>query len=192
LGELTGEAAWTGHAKVTADAMVALFLDEESGGFFTTGHDAESLIVRTKELFDGASSSANAVAAQALARLGAITGEDRFGARARDVIDMFGPLLSEHPGAFAQTVLTADALITGLVEVVVTGHRPDLVDVVRARWLPGAVLAWGEPTASPLWQGREEGRAYVCRRYACRLPADEPVALAAQLDEALAVEVRSP
>jgi hypothetical protein len=192
LGELTGEAAWTGHAKVTADAMVALFLDEESGGFFTTGHDAESLIVRTKELFDGASSSANAVAAQALARLGAITGEDRFGARARDVIDMFGPLLSEHPGGFAQTVLTADALITGLVEVVVTGHRPDLVDVVRARWLPGAVLAWGEPTASPLWQGREEGRAYVCRRYACRLPADEPVALAAQLDEALAVEVRSP
>ncbi|HEV3281082.1 MAG TPA: thioredoxin domain-containing protein [Acidimicrobiales bacterium] len=185
LGELTGEAAWTGHARVTADALVSLFLDEDDGGFFTTGHDAETLIVRTKDLFDGATPSANAVAARALARLGAITGEERYRARALGVVDMFGPLLSEHPAAFAQTALTADALGAGLIEVVVTGHRPDLVDVVRGRWLPGGVLAWGEPTASPLWQDREEGRAYVCRQYACRLPADDPAALSAQLDEAL-------
>jgi uncharacterized protein len=100
-------------------------------------------------------------------------------------------LLAEHPAAFAQTALTADALTAGLIEVVVTGHRPDLVDVVRARWLPGGVLAWGEPTASPLWQDREDGRAYVCRHYACRLPADDPTALAAQLDEALAAPAGS-
>ena len=184
LGELTGDAGWTGRAVDTAHALLALFLDEVGDGFFTTGHDAEALIVRTKEVFDGATPSANAVAALALARLGAITGEDRFTARARGVVDMLGPLLAEHPTAFAHTVLTADTLLGGLTEVVVTGDRPDLVDVVRRRWLPDGVLAWGEPTASPLWQGREPDRAYVCRHYACRLPADDPVTLAAQLDEA--------
>jgi uncharacterized protein YyaL (SSP411 family) len=190
LGELTGEAAWTGHAAATADAMLSLFFDGNDGGFFTTGHDAEALIVRTKELFDGATPSANAVAAQAFARLGAITGDDRYRARARGVVDMFGSLLAEHPAAFAQTVVTADALIAGLVEVVVAGRRPDLVDVVRGRWLPAGVLAWGEPTASPLWQGREPNRAYVCRDYTCRLPADDPNVLSAQLDEALAAPAR--
>ncbi len=190
LGELTGQARWTRLAVDTADAMDALFLDEDGGGFFTTGHDAESLIVRPKEVFDGATPSANAVAALALARLGAITGDDRFTDRARQVIDLFGPLLHQHPTAFAHTLLTADTLLGGLTEVVVIGDRPDLVDVVRDRWLPDGVLAWGEPTDSPLWKGREPGRAYVCRHYACRLPAEDPTTLSAQLDEGPARRAR--
>ncbi len=184
LGELTGAARWTRHAVETAEALISLFLDVDGGGFFTTGHDAEPLIVRTKDVFDGATPSANAVAAHALARLGAITGDATYTDRARGVVDMFGSLLAEHPVAFAQTTLTADALADGLAEIVVTGDRPDLVDVVRRRWLPTAVLAWGEPTASPLWRDREPGRAYVCRNYSCRQPTDDPTTLASQLDEA--------
>ncbi len=184
LGELTGAARWTGRAVGTAESLVSLFLDMEGGGFFTTGHDAEQLIVRTKELYDGATPSANAVAAQALARLGALTGDEAYTDRARGVVDMFGSLLAEHPVAFAQTALTADGLAEGLVEIVVTGDRPELVEVARRRWLPNAVLAWGEPTDSPLWRDREPGRAYVCRHYACRLPTDDPTTLATQLDEA--------
>jgi uncharacterized protein len=121
------------------------------------------------------------VAALALARLGALTGRDAYTAAARQVVDMFGELLVRHPTAFALTVLTADQLVRGLTEVVVTGDRPDLVAVVRDRWVPGAVLAWGEPTTSPLWDGRDGDRAYVCRNYACLLPAEDPATLADQL-----------
>jgi uncharacterized protein YyaL (SSP411 family) len=181
LGELTGQARWTERAVTTADALMALFHDDQAGGFFTTGHDGEALIVRTKEIFDGATPSANAVAASALARLGALTGSEVYTGAARRVIDMFGELLVRHPTAFAHTVLTADQLVRGLTEVVVTGDRPDLVAEVRSRWLPGAVVAWGEPTASPLWQDRGPDLAYVCRDYACQLPAAEPAALAEQL-----------
>ena len=53
--------------------------------------------------------------------------------------------------------------------------------MVRTRWLPGSVLAWGEPTPSPLWQDRDPDMAYVCRNHACRLPADDVDTLAAQL-----------
>jgi uncharacterized protein YyaL (SSP411 family) len=183
LGELTGSAAWTERAVTTADAMLDLFHDAEGGGFFTTGHDAEALIVRTKDIFDGATPSANAVAALSLARLGALTGIDRYTQAARQVVDMLGDLLTRHPTAFAHTVLTADRLIGGWTEVVVTGQRPDLVEVVRSRWRPAAVMAWGEPTASPLWQGRDGDRAYVCRNYSCRIPADDTETLSAQLAE---------
>ncbi len=53
----------------------------------------------------------------------------------------------------------------GRQEIVVTGERPDLVAEVRRRWLPAAVLAWGEPDDGPLFAGRpaEPGLAYVCR-----------------------------
>jgi uncharacterized protein len=184
LGELTGRAVWTDRAAEQADALLDLFRDNQGGGFFTTGNDAEALIVRTKDVFDGATPSANATAALSLARLGALTGTDRYTSAAQEVVDMLGPLLARHPTAFAHTVLTAASLGRGWTEVVITGDRQDLVEVVRRHWLPGAVLAWGEPTDSPLWQDRAESRAYVCRHYSCRLPADDPGTLASQLAEA--------
>ncbi len=181
LGELTGLAVWTERAVEAAEGLLTLFHDNGGGGFFTTGHDAEALIVRTKEVFDGATPSANAVAALALARLGALTGTERYSQVAREVVDMFGELLTRHPTAFAHTVLTADLLVEGVTEIVITGDRPDLVDVVRDRWRPGAVLAWGEPRLSPLWHGRDGDRAHVCRNYACQLPAEDADTLRAQL-----------
>ena len=48
------------------------------------------------------------------------------------------------------------------------------------------VLAWGEPTSSPLWAGRDDGYAYVCRHYVCRAPATSPAELARGLDDELA------
>src|SRR5205085_9371645 len=74
LGEATGIARWTDHARTTADALLDLFWDEVGGGVFTVGRDAPALVANPKETFDGATPSANAVAALALARLGALTG----------------------------------------------------------------------------------------------------------------------
>ena len=181
LGELTGRAVWTDRAVETADALLDLFHDAQDGGFFTTGHDAEALLVRTKDLFDGATPSANGVAAVALVRLGALTGSERYRRAGAEVVDLVGELLVRHPTAFAYTVEAADLLRRGLTEVVVTGDRPDLVEVVHRGWIPDAVLSWGEPTASPLWEGRDPDLGYVCRDYACQLPAADPGLLSKQL-----------
>jgi uncharacterized protein YyaL (SSP411 family) len=43
------------------------------------------------------------------------------------------------------------------------------------------VVAWGERYDSPLWEGREDGRAYVCEGYACRLPVATVEELLGQL-----------
>jgi hypothetical protein len=185
LAEATGEARWLDAASGTADALLDLFWDEERGGVFTIGSDAERLVARNKDLMDNATPSANSLAAVALLRLAALTGEERYGDRAEQILRLAGSLATQHPTAFGHLLAAVDLAVNGIDEVVVAGDRPDLVEVVQSRFLPGAVLAWGERYASPLWEGRDDGRAYVCRNYACRLPADDPEALAAQLHSGL-------
>ncbi len=181
LGEAVGQARWISSAREVGDAMVELFWDEEGAGFFTTGHDAEQLVVRQKDLLDGATPSANSVAAVALMRLGALTGEQRYSEPAESVPRLLADALNRHPSAFSHLLGAVDMMATGTTEVAVVGERPDLVQAVHSRYLPNAVLAWGEPYPSPLWEGRSEGLAYVCRGYACQAPVSAPEDLLAQL-----------
>jgi uncharacterized protein len=185
LAEATGRARWIASATEAADALLDLFVDDESGAFHMTGRDAEPLIARPIDSQDGAVPSANSVGAAALIRLAALSGVARYQARAEAIIAAMGPALTTVPVAFTGLVAAADLADRGVTEVVVTGDRADLVAVVRARYLPGAVLAWGEPYPSPLWEGRTAAEvadlAFVCRDYACLAPTSDPVTLASQL-----------
>jgi len=181
LGELTGEARWVAEARAVADAMLDLFWDGGSGGLFTTGHDAEALVARQKDLLDNATPAANSAAAVALLRLGALTGVTRYTDAATATVALLAGPAGEHPTAFAHLLGAVDLLVAGTTEIAVVGARPDLVEVVQRRYLPGAVLAWGEAYESPLWEGRTPDRAYVCQGWACKEPVSTAEALAAQL-----------
>ena len=148
---------------------------------FTTGHDAEALIARPKDLMDNATPGANGLAAVGLLRLAALTGEDRYRHHGEAVVRLLGEMAVQHPTAFGHVLAAVDLVARGTTEIVVAGDRPDLLAVARRVFRPDAVLAWGERYASPLWDGREDGRAYVCRSYSCQLPATTPDELAAQL-----------
>ena len=181
LAEARGEARWIDAATGAADALLELFWDHEEGGLFTVGDDGEQLIVRQKEYYDGATPSANSVAAAALLRLGALTGEPRYTEAAASILRWLTEAMAHHPQAVTLALGAADLAAAGLDEVAVVGDRPDLVAAVHRRYLPRAVLAWGEPWPSPLWEGRSEGLAYVCRDFACRAPVDSAEALLEQL-----------
>ncbi len=181
LAEATGEARWIEHARGTADALLDLFWDAQRGGVFTTGSDAERLITRNKDLMDNATPGANSLAAVGLLRLAALTGEARYRNHADQILRLAGPMAARHPTAFGHLLVAIDLAAHGLDEVVVAGDRPDLVDVAQRMFLPNAVLAWGERYESPLWEGRDDGSAYVCRDYACQLPAGDAATLTEQL-----------
>jgi hypothetical protein len=174
------------EAVATADQLLALFWDDADGGLFTTGSDAEKLLVRSKDTYDGATPSANSVAALALLRLAALTGSAHYADAAEGILRLLHDYLDQQPTAVTMALAAVDLLLTGTTEVVVAGARPDLVAAVRRRYLPNAVLAWGEPFASPLWEGRSGPAAYVCRQYACALPARTVDDLDAQLAAATA------
>ena len=181
LAEATGRERWIAEARGVADSMLELFWDRGAGGFFTNGDDAERLIVRSKDLLDGATPSANSVAVVALVRLGALTGEERYSSYGERILRLVHEPLTGHPTAFTHAMAAVDMLVSGVTEIAVVGDRRDLVEAVQRRFLPNAVLAWGEPYDSPLWHAREDGNAYVCRNYTCQAPVTTVDALLEQL-----------
>ncbi len=183
LSEWSGHARWRERALEVGGQLLRLFRDDEHGGFFSTGKDAEALVVRPKEFIDGAVPATNSVAVAALLRAAALTDDPNLEEAVSETIQLARPLLERHPGALVDLV-AALPMWNGRQEIVVTGGRPDLVAEARRRWLPAAVLAWGEPDDGPLFAGRpaDPAVAYVCRRRTCLLPAHGPEELAAQLD----------
>jgi hypothetical protein len=182
LGEATGQGRWHELAVGAADAMIELFWDAGDGGLFTTGRDADQLLIHRKELHDGVTASANANAALGLLRLAALHGRSDLAGLAAEVLHLVSGEMGSQPQAHGRLLAAFDLETAGATEIVVAGDRPDLVREVWLRYRPNAVLAWGQPYDSPLWEGREAGAAYVCRNYACELPATSPAVLRAQLE----------
>ena len=181
LAEATGEARWIEHAAATADTLLDHFWDLGHGGLFTTADDAEQLVVRQKDFMDNATPSANSTAAMALYRLAALTGELRYANLADQILQLLATVIPKAPTAFSNALAAIELRSSGTTEIAIVGNRPDLLAEVRSTWRPNAVVAWGEPYDSPLWDSRQDGFAYVCRNFACQRPTDDVETLSAQL-----------
>jgi len=64
--QATGDEIWLDRARQLTDEQIARFWDDEDGGFFFTSSDHESLLLRSKNPYDGARPSGNSVAAENL------------------------------------------------------------------------------------------------------------------------------
>jgi uncharacterized protein YyaL (SSP411 family) len=193
LYEATGDAIYLSWARSFMDTLDVHIWDGDHGGYFLTADDAESLIVRTRNAIDNATPSGNGIAAQVMARLYHLTGEDHYRARAQAIIDAFAGDLPRNVLALP-SLLIGFELLARAVQVAVVGTRgdPGTADLLRAahsRSVPDRVLLTIAPDA-PLpadhpahGKGQVDGKptAYVCVGPVCSLPLTEPEALAAAL-----------
>ncbi|MEX2255386.1 MAG: thioredoxin domain-containing protein [Acidimicrobiia bacterium] len=184
------DVAWLADARTVAADMLRLFGDTDRGGIFTTGSDAEDLIVRPKDVQDNATPSENSLAADGLLRLAALTGDTSYEDTAARWLRAMSPLLGEHPTAFAFLLSALDRWLAPPVEVAIVGDPSDgatraLRREVTSRFLPNVVSLTASPGTgaelSPLLADRPlvDGKptAYVCERYACQRPVTDPKSL---------------
>lgn len=78
LYQATFQTKYLGEALLRAEQLCEFFADERNGGYYMTASDAEQLIKRPKETYDGAIPSGNSAAAVLLGRLARYTGEQRW------------------------------------------------------------------------------------------------------------------
>jgi uncharacterized protein len=196
LYETTFDPRWAAEARSLGDDLIRMFHDSERGGFFQTGADAETLVLRPKEVFDNAVPSGNSMAAEILQRLALLTGEPEYETAAASALRIVRQAMSTAPTGFGHALGALDLYLSAAKEVAIIGS-PDaeetrrLVNEVWSRYLPNAVLAVGRPDdaealgAVPLLAERKplngKPAAYVCERFVCKQPVTEPEELAAQL-----------
>jgi uncharacterized protein YyaL (SSP411 family) len=128
-------------------------------------------------------------------RLAALTGEDRYEEAAVGQLRLLHELAPRHPTAFGHLLQAMDFHLSPTREVALAGDPEGvsrLAGAVREQLRPHLVLAGAVQggdgrvaTVVPLLEGREpvEGRAaaYVCERFACRMPVTDPDELRALL-----------
>lgn len=111
LYRTTFDSAYLSQAIHRAEQMMDLFEDKEDGGYFMTASDAETLIARPKETYDGAIPSGNSVAAMVLQKLSYLTGEGGWQEAADRQMNFLAGRISEYPASSCLGILAMmDAL----------------------------------------------------------------------------------
>jgi uncharacterized protein YyaL (SSP411 family) len=186
--ELTGDDEWREIGYETATYLIEHFWDgpvpseidpHVGAGFFTQSDLVGDLSTRPKEIFDGATPSAHAIATRALARLALSDAATPLLVIAQRLVELAGSLLVSHPSAVVDLVDGAGFAVDG-VELVIPGAANELSHHVRSRAMFRTVLVTGTGR-SELLVDRDAGYAYVCHAGICDLPVSSVSALETEL-----------
>ena len=195
LHEATFAHRWLWAAKELTDEMLRLFWDEAAGGLYDVGTDHETLIVRPRDMLDNAVPSGSSAAAEALARLATLAGDEEYARRSATLLRSVAGSLGTAPMAFGNWLTALERYLADPREVAIVGSPDDpatrrLLDELARAYAPSRSLigldpAEQRPFPSPLLKGRGQvdGKptAYVCHGYVCDLPTTDAATLAGLL-----------
>ena len=189
------DSRWIERAKELATTMIGEFWDEGEGGFFLSGRSGEQLISKLKNPADEALPSANAIAAQALLKLGRLTGEETYIRKTEETFKSFSGMMERSPVGFTGLLSAMSAFNLPPVEVVFAGPRDhssfdEMWKTLHTDYRPNKVTLWNEKESTgdllPLAEGKtaEKGEptVYLCQKNTCHAPVQTGKALDKLLD----------
>ncbi|MGB5216690.1 MAG: thioredoxin domain-containing protein [Smithella sp.] len=199
LYEATFQTRYLQKALDYQNLLFSRFLDEKNGGFFFTSTDAEELLTRPKEFYDGAVPSGNSVAFINALRLFKMTGDADMEKRTKDIYSAFRAQADAMPTGFTQFLCGLDFMIGPSSEVIVAGDMDkastqELLRILRRNFTPNKVVLFRpeksqQPdieTIAPAVQSRSlingKATAYVCTNFTCALPTNDPQKMLELLD----------
>ena len=112
LYQATGEETWLNEAKSLTDRMNQLFWDDKDGGFYFTLANQKHLVVRTKNPYDSALPSGNAVAANNLLTLAQRLKKKDYLDRAEKTLQNFAGMMKQSPGAFMHMLFATNRYLS--------------------------------------------------------------------------------
>ncbi|MFA1611285.1 thioredoxin domain-containing protein [Halobellus rubicundus] len=201
LHQATGDVAHLAFAVDLARAIVEAFYDADSGTFYLTPADGESLVTCPQDLRDQTTPASAGVAASLLFDLDAFAPEAGLAAAVGDVVDTHRDTIRGRPLEHVSLALAADKRARGGTEVVIAASgvgeaSAGLPEAFRSSlastYLPDGIVAPRPATddglaewldllsldaAPPIWKGRTERdgepTVYVCEDRVCSPPAHD-------------------
>jgi uncharacterized protein len=169
LHAATGTAGWLERARATGQAILARFV---SRGALVEAEKSAGLPADREPVVDGADPSGAGMALEALTALEAL------GAAGIDGIDgLLERAVARAAAEPAGAAPTLARVLASRVPTVVVSNRVGLRRAALALDRADVVVAAGPVAGFSAFEGRDDGRAYVCRGTSCLLPTDDPRAV---------------
>ncbi|ULQ56312.1 thioredoxin domain-containing protein [Flavihumibacter rivuli] len=190
MQEVTGETIYLDEAVQLTKLIIESFGEEGNLMFYYTNRLQSDVVVRKREVYDGAQPSGNAVMVFNLNYLGIAIDKPDWRERADKMLASFGKAATRYPGSFgvwAGEILRANR---GCEEIVVVGPAAAaLRNEILANFIPHRILqsATHENQAYPLLRNKPsdpETLIYLCKDYSCQQPVNSVDLLLGQLKKA--------
>jgi uncharacterized protein YyaL (SSP411 family) len=195
LHSAIGEHRYLEYANSLAATIQDRFTHTDGPGFFDTRSDHETLIIRPRELQDGAIPCGNSVAIDVFLTLATLTDDDVMHSVATELLSSIAPAMAEHPTAFGRFLAVLERSLAEQRQLVLAGGdgaSSQFKEAFFARYEPFVTLAytvgdedkaaWPSLGDRPLPEGASSA-AFVCQGMACQPPVTDPGELVKLLEE---------
>lgn len=177
LYEATLDEVWLSRAITLQSEQDLNLYDFMKGGYFTS-READDIIIRTKNMYDGAEPSGNSIAALNLLRLYTITGNDIHKTKAKQTIELFAAQLEKYPYTMPEMLVAAMWLLHPPDEIVFVGEKNSEYDLMRAKlaknYAPRQVIyspsEFTNEFSRTLKEHDGKTTLYKCKHGSCELP----------------------
>ena len=174
LHKITANTDWLQKAKNLCEIVIKDFT-EESGYFYFTPENQADVIVRKKEVYDGATPSGNSVMAQNLLELGILFNNNDWKERAYKMVAGMSTVAEKYPTSFGVWLDVFYQFIEGTKEIVLIGNYKEPLKQLLSKHLPYAISMASEKDddSFPLLQCKKTDQPlaiFLCENYACQQP----------------------
>lgn len=199
LYQATFDTEYLKNALYLNDQLLVRFRDNMHGGFFHTAEDSEKLILRSKEIYDGAIPSGNSVCALNLLQLGRMTGNIDLENKAYEIMQLFSGQVSKMPIGYTQLLCAFDFALGPSREIVLVGdpesiETKEIISDINKEFIPNKVVilkpAGKDEEISAIARyvsdmGMKDGRTtvHICQNYNCNLPSSDREEILRQLKD---------
>ena len=188
--EVTFDERWLRLALDLHGTQVSFFWDASDGGFYDFSGRDPSILLRTKEMYDGAEPAGNSVAAMNLIRISQMTDDSILKKMLATMIRHIGAHVQQAPHAMPLMMAAIDFFLSTPKQIVIAGRRDSadtrkFLEEIARRYLPNKILLLADggsnqeylatrlsflASITPL---ENKATAFVCENYTCDLPTND-------------------
>jgi hypothetical protein len=176
LAQVTTDYTYLDKAGELTRIVLCNYADDASPYFFYTQKGQEDILIRKKEIYDGATPSGNSVMAFNLYRLGILLDQPDWRKRAEDMVQAMGEIPVKYPTSFGVWLSLLYEMLRGTAEIAIVGEKYwQMLAEIRQVFLPHK-LVMAAPAALPeyplLSEKQTSGKTHIflCENYVCQRP----------------------